>query len=64
MRRHAQGDTIAPLALLRTLLFVVAAVILTASPVVAQTGWEALPRAPIGRRGFHTAVWTGTEMLV
>jgi N-acetylneuraminic acid mutarotase len=30
----------------------------------AGNGWQRFAAGPLGRRGYHTAVWTGQEMLV
>jgi hypothetical protein len=60
-------DTIGPLRHLRRLVPVfLLSVVLVAGPSAgaATVRWTPIPPAPLSPRGFHTAVWTGTEMLV
>ena len=35
-----------------------------AGVTIDAPGWAMLPKAPIGARGEHTAVWTGREMVI
>src|ERR687891_2634 len=59
-------DTIGPLSRFRRFvpLLALGVVLIPRSADSAAVRWTPVPPAPISPRGFHAAVWTGSEMLV